>query len=206
MSRYCVFRYRVTKTRYRDFFPDIGPDIGKQNADIGTISGHTRSLPNPILPISGPISGIFPISVPISVQYRDIPVPCQNRYRVFHRYRARYGPDIAKNIGIYGYRNQKDPMSFPMCLQYRNIPTSGISDIGLFPDIGDDRRPPPGRLQHRPGGHCPGAPSGPACWSSALQTKGAVPWVLPTCLRTACYCRNCPGLGWCNILRVTGKT
>jgi hypothetical protein len=113
VSRYCVFRYRVTKTRYRDFFPDIGHDIGKKNADIGTISGHTRSLPNPILPISGPISGFFPISVPISVQYRDIPVPCQNRYRVFHRYRARYGPDIAKNIGIYGYRNQKKPDVIP---------------------------------------------------------------------------------------------
>ena len=40
--------------------PDIGffPDIG---TDIGTISGHTRSLPNPILPISGPISVFFPI-------------------------------------------------------------------------------------------------------------------------------------------------
>ena len=113
MSRYCSFRYRVTKTLYRDFFPDIGTDIGKKNADIGTISGHTRSLPNPILPISGPISGFFPISVPISGQYRDIPVPCQTRYRVFHRYRARYGPDIAKNIGIYGYRNQKNPDVIP---------------------------------------------------------------------------------------------
>ena len=114
MSRYCVLRYRVIKTRYRVIFLDIGPDIGNIGADIGTISGHTRSLPNPILPISGMISGFFPISVPISGQYRDIPVPCQKRYRGFHRYRARYGPDIAKNIGIYGYLDQKNSISFPM--------------------------------------------------------------------------------------------
>jgi hypothetical protein len=112
VSRYCVFRYRVTKTRYRVIFPDIGPDIGNIGADIGTISGHTRFLPNPILPISGPISGFFPISVPISGQYRDITVPCQSRYRGFHRYRARYGPDIAKNIGIYGYRDKKTRYRF----------------------------------------------------------------------------------------------
>jgi hypothetical protein len=122
----------VTKTRYRVIFPDIGPDIGNIGADIGTISGRTRSLPNPILPISGPISGFFSISATISGQYRDIPVPCQTRYRVFHRYLAQYGPDIAKNIGIYGYRNKKTSMSFPMCMKYRIIPISCTSDIGRF--------------------------------------------------------------------------
>jgi hypothetical protein len=209
VSRYCVFRYRVTKTRYRDFFPDIGPDIGNIGADIGTISGHTRSLPNPILPISGPISGFFPISVPISVQYRDIPVPCQNRYRVFHRYRARYGPDIAKNIGIYGYRNQKKPDVIPDVFAISQYTDIVYFRHRAFSLISGTIGGPPGRLQHRPGGHCPGAPTGPACWSSALQTKGAVPWVLPTSLRTACYCRKLPwsrpSLGWCHILRVTGK-
>ncbi len=150
-------------TRYRDFFPDIGPDIRNIGTDIGIISGHTRSLPNPILPISGPISGFFQILVPISGQYRDIPVPCQSRYRGFHRYRARYGPDIAKNIGIYGYWNQKTPMSFLMCLQYRNIPISCISYIGaIFPISGTIShllrlRPPP----------------------AALATAQVLQWVLP---------------------------
>ena len=150
-------------SRYRDFLPDIGPDIRKIVTDIGIISGHTRSLPNPILPRSGPISVFSPISVPISGQYRDIPVPCQSRYRVFHRYRARYDPDIAKNIGIYGYRQQKTPMSFPMCLQYHNIPISGISDIGTFFAISGTishllrLRPPP----------------------AALATAQVLQWVLP---------------------------
>ena len=201
MSRYCVFRYCVTKTRYRDFFPDIGTDIGKKDADIGTISGHTRSLPNPILPISGPISGFFPISVPISGQYRDIPVPCQTRYRVYHRYRARYGPDIAKNIGIYGYLDQKNSISFPMSSFF-------VCNIAIY-RYRVPAAPPPPACRTGPDSDSEAtvqAATGPACWSSALQTKGAVPWVLPTCLRTACYCRNCPGLGWCNILRVTGKT
>ncbi len=97
-----------------------------------TISGHTRSLPNPILPILCPISVFFPISATISGQYRDIPVPCQTRYWVFHRYRARYGPDIAKNIGIYGYLDKKTSISFPMCMQYRNIPILCTSDIWLW--------------------------------------------------------------------------
>lgn len=153
MSRYCNVRYRVIKTRYRVIFPDIGPDIGNIGPDIGTISGHTRFLPYPILPISCPISCFFPISDPISGQYRDIPVPCQTRYRVFHRYRARYGPDIAKNIGIYGYRVQKTSISFPMCIQYHNIPMSGISDIRVFFLISGTiyhllcSRPPPAAAQ-----------------------------------------------------------
>ena len=48
------------------FFPDIGPDIG-------SISGHTRFLPNPI-------SGFSPISCPIWTRYckkyRDIRISC----------------------------------------------------------------------------------------------------------------------------------
>jgi hypothetical protein len=63
-----------------------------------------------------PISdAILVISAPISVQHRDIPVPCQTRYyqylaryRVFTRYRLRYrvnigtSPFLAKpNIGFF---------------------------------------------------------------------------------------------------------
>jgi hypothetical protein len=62
---------------------------------------------------------------------------------------------MLKNIGIYACRGFEDVMA-------------------------DAAQPPPaGRT-----GHCAGAPTGPASWSSArldsLQTKGAVPWVLPT--------------------------
>ena len=96
MSRYCVFRYRVTKTRYRDFFPDIGTDIGKKNADIGTISGHTRSLPKPI-------SGFSPISSPIwsryCKKYRDIRISGSKKL------------DIVSDVEFF-------------CMQYRNIPIS----------------------------------------------------------------------------------
>ena len=101
MSRYCIFRYRVIMTRYRVIFHDIGPDIVNFCADIVTISCHTRSLPYTIFFISCPISCFFPISDTMSGQYRDIPVSCHTRYRVFHRYHARYGPDIAINIRIY---------------------------------------------------------------------------------------------------------
>ncbi len=179
MSRYCVFRYRAIKTRYRVIFPDIGPYIGNIGADIGTISGHTRSLPNPILPISGPISGFFSILATVLGQYRDITVPCQTRYWVFHRYRARFGPDMAKNIG-YTDIGTKKPRYRSQCVcniaiyRYCVLP---ISDV--FPDIGDyisPAAPPP------PVGYCLHP------WAQrATAEKG-------------------PGLGWCHILRVTCKT
>jgi hypothetical protein len=133
MSRYCIFRYRVIMTRYRVIFHDIGPDIVNFCADIVTISCHTRSLPYTIFFISCPISCFFPISDTMSGQYRDIPVSCHTRYRVFHRYHARYGPDIAINIRIYRCRVQKNTMSLPMCMQYHNIPMSGTSDVGFSP-------------------------------------------------------------------------
>ena len=144
MSRYCIFRYRVIMTRYRVIFHDIGPDIVNFCADIVTISCHTRSLPYTIFFISCPISCFFPISDTISGQYRDIPVPCHTRYRVFHRYHARYGPDIAINIRIYRCRVQKNTMSLPMCMHYYAI--SQHTDVGyfrcrVFSDIEDDISP-----------------------------------------------------------------
>jgi hypothetical protein len=102
-------------------------------------------------PISEPI---LVISVPISGQYPDIPVPGQTRYyqyraryRGFPRYRLRYrvnigtypflakpdigfftniGPDkvpIMQKISEYtDIGTIKTSISFPMCMQYRNIP------------------------------------------------------------------------------------
>jgi len=122
-------------------------------------------------PISEPISGK---KTPISVQYRDIPVPCQTRYyqyraryRVFSRYRYRYrvnigtypflakpdigfftdiGPDmvpILQKISGYTDIGTKKTRCHSRCVcniaiyRYRVFPISGV-----FPDIGDDRRPP----------------------------------------------------------------
>jgi hypothetical protein len=62
VSRYCIFRYCIIETRYHVIFPDIGPDICNIGADIRSISGHTRSLPNPI-------SGFSQISGPIWSRY-----------------------------------------------------------------------------------------------------------------------------------------
>jgi len=120
----------------------------------------------------------FPISdVPCQTRY------CKKgaRYRVFSRYRYRYrynigtypflaktdigfftdiGPDmvpILQKISGYTDIGTKKNRCHSRCVcniaiyRYRVFPISGV-----FPDIGDDRRPPPGRLQHRPGGHCPG--------------------------------------------------
>ena len=121
------------RPRYREYTQtDIGvcPDIA-----ISDIVSSRHDIVS-FFPISDPI---LVISAPISGQYRDIPVPCQTRYRVFHRYRARYGPDIANNIIIYECRVQKSTTSSPMCLQY--------TDIGYFPisgrlhDVRDDISP-----------------------------------------------------------------
>jgi hypothetical protein len=101
-----ISRYRP---RYRDNTrPDIRvcPDIAF--SDI-------------VSPRHDMISGKKP---PISVQYRDIPVPCQTRYyqyraryRVFSRYWNRY----RVNIGAY--------------------PFLAKTDIGFFTDIGPDMVP-----------------------------------------------------------------
>ena len=168
MSRY--------RPRYRDNTrPDIRvcPDIAF--SDIVS-PRHDIVI---FFPISEPISGK---KTPISVQYRDIPVPCQTRYyqyraryRVFSRYRYRY----RVNIGTYPFLAKPD-IGFFTDIEPDMIPIlqkiSGYTDIGskkrrchsrcvcnitiyryrvfpisgVFPDIGDDRRPPPGRLQHRP--------------------------------------------------------
>ena len=155
-----VSRYRVTNTRYRVIFPDIGPDIGNIGPDIGSISGHTRSLPNPI-------SGFSPISCPMWSRY------CKtiSEYTDIGSKKPRYRSRCVFNIGIY---------------RCRVFPISGCFLISgtIYHLLRQDRLL---------SGNCPGAPAGPASWSSALQTNGAVPWVLPTSLRTACYCRKRPG-------------
>ncbi len=120
---------------YRVIFPDIGPDIGNIGADIETISGQYRDIPVPcqtrfyqyrawyrvfpdIVPDIGSISG-HTRSLPNLISgFSPISGPIWSRY--------------FKNIGIYGYRDKKNPISFPMWMQYRNIPISGNSDIGRF--------------------------------------------------------------------------
>jgi hypothetical protein len=157
-----------------------------------------------ILPISCPISVFFRISATISGQYRDIPVPCQTRYRVFHRYRARYGPNIAK-ISEYTDIGTQKPQCRSRCVYniaiylYRVLPISGV-----FPDIWDDvspAAPPP------PAGACH---TGPEATVQALQPvqplgpspqlcrpKGQCHWYcLYPCAQRATAEKG-PGLGWC---------
>ena len=106
-------------------------DIGSLRHDI--VSKFT---------ISDPISSI---SGPISCTYRVHTVSRHHRYRVFHRYRARYGPDIANNITIYRDRRQFSTTSFPMWNQYRNIPRSAVYDIGAIHTISGPPAPMPRR-------------------------------------------------------------
>ncbi len=189
-SRYRT-RYWQYRRRYRDnigtypflakpditnIVPDIGffPDIGY---DICSISGHTRSLP---YPISG-----------------------------FHRYRARYGPDIAKNIGIYGYRDLKNLDVVPYVYtisQYTDIVyflyRAFFLILGMMYNLLRLLPPPaPAAQALKPlsrrsnrssllvrvlsSADQRGSVMGTAFLAQALQTKGAVPWVLPTSLRTA---------------------
>jgi hypothetical protein len=92
MSRYPP-RYSDNTRTYIRGCPDIAfSDIVSSRHDIVSF-----------FPISDPI---LVISAPISVQYRDIPVPCQTRYyqyraryRGFFRYRLRY----RVNIGTYPF-------------------------------------------------------------------------------------------------------
>jgi len=72
-------------------------------------------------PISDPISGK---KTPISVQYRDIPVPCQTRY---YQYRARY-----RVFSRYRYRYRVNIGTYPFLAK---------PDIGFFTDIGPDMVP-----------------------------------------------------------------
>jgi len=72
-------------------------------------------------PISDPISGN---KTPISVQYRDIPVPCQTRY---YQYRARY-----RVFSRYRYRYRVNIGTYPFLAK---------PDIGFFTDIGPDMVP-----------------------------------------------------------------
>jgi len=119
------------------------------------------TISDPILAISGPIS----------CTYRVQTVSRHRRYRVFHRYRARYGPDIANNITIYGNHVQKNTTSSPMCLQYHNIRISGTFRCrGVYMMSGTichllpvRLRPPPPALARRSDWSslriCPGAPT-----------------------------------------------
>ena len=93
---------------------------------------------------------IGPDITPISVSYRCIPVSCHHRYRVFRRYRPRYVPDIANNITIYRHRREFSTTSFPMCMQYHNIPISAFHDIGAIYTISGPiyyLPPPPAALR-----------------------------------------------------------
>ena len=117
------------------------------------------------------MSCFYPISGPISCTYRVQTVSRHSRYRVFHRYRARYGPDIANNITIYGNHVQKNTTSSPMCLQYHNIRISGTFRCrGVYMMSGTichllpvRLRPPPPALARRSDWSslriCPGAPT-----------------------------------------------
>ena len=132
---------------------------------------HIVYIPLVAIPDIGPISCFFPISGPISCTYRVHTVSRHRRYRVFHRYRARYGPDIANNITIYGNHVQKNTTSSPMCLQYHNIRISGTFRCrGVYMMSGTichllpvRLRPPPPALARRSDWSslriCPGAPT-----------------------------------------------
>ncbi len=72
-------------------------------------------------PISDPI---LAISALISVQYRDIPVPCQTRY---YQYRARY-----RVFSRYRYRYRYNIGTYPFLVK---------TDIGFFTDIWPDMVP-----------------------------------------------------------------
>ena len=101
----------TTMVPISECIPILGiPDIGSSGPDIVSFD-----------PISDPISSI---SVPISGQYRDIPVSCQTRYcknraryRFFFRHRVRY----RVNIGTH--------------------PLVAKPDIGFFNDIVPDMAP-----------------------------------------------------------------
>ncbi len=91
-------------------------------------------------PISDPI---LVISAPISVQYRDIPVPCQTRYyqyraryRFFSRYRLRY----RVNVGIYPFLAKPDIGFFTnigpdMVPILRDIRILGQKNLDVVPDV-----------------------------------------------------------------------
>jgi hypothetical protein len=134
-----VSRYRP---RYRDNTrPDIRlcPDIAF--SDIVSPRHDIVSF----FPISDPI---LVISAPISVQYRNIPVPCQTRYyeyraryRVSPRYRLRY----RVNIGTYpflanpipGFSPISGPIwsRLPILQKYRDIRISGQTNLDIVPDV-----------------------------------------------------------------------
>ena len=89
---------------------------------------------------------ILVISAPISVQYRDILVPCQARYyhyraryQVFSRYRLRY----RVNIGTYPFLSNPTsgflPISGPIwsryCKKYRDIRISEPKNPDAVPTV-----------------------------------------------------------------------
>jgi hypothetical protein len=127
-------------------YPDIVPDIGKIGDDIGSISGHTRFLPNPILRM--PDIGFFPdIGSDIgsmSGHTRFLPNPILRMPDI--GFFPDIGSDIGSmsgytrflpntisgfspiscptwtrycknlNIGLYGYRDQKKPQCRLRCV------------------------------------------------------------------------------------------
>jgi hypothetical protein len=192
MSRYRP-RYRYNTRPDIRVCPDIAfSDIVSPRHDIVSF-----------FPISDPI---LVISAPISVQYRDIPVPCQTRY---YQYRARYrGFSRCRlryrvNIGTYPFLAKPD-IGFSTDFGPDMVPIlqkiSGYTDIGTKKPRCRPRcvckfaiyryrvrafflvllRPAP----------APACSTGPEATVQALrpvQPVGPEPWVLPTSLRTACY-------------------
>ena len=148
------------RPRYRDntrtdirVCPDIAfSDIVSSRHDIVSFF----PISDPILVILAPISGQYrDIPVPCQTRYYQY----RARYRFFSRYRSRLRYRV--NIWTYPFLTKPDigfftdivpdmipimqkiseytdigtlktSTSFPMCIQYRNIPISCTSDIGRF--------------------------------------------------------------------------
>ncbi len=138
------------------FFPDIG-------YDIGSISGHTRSLPNPI-------SGFSPISALIwsryCKKYRNIQISGQKSL------------DIVP--GVYAISQCTNIVYF-LYLAFFLISGTIYHLLRL--------RPPPAAQDLRPLSRRSNR-SSLLVLSSADQRGGALG--TPTSLRTACYCRKRP--------------
>ncbi len=114
-------------------------------------------------------------------------------------YRALYGPDIAKNIGIYGYRDQKTSISFLMSQQC-------VCNIAIY-RYRVPAAPPPPACRTGPDSDSEATvqalqlvqPLGPQLCRPKGQCLG---YCLHPCAQRATAEKG-PGLGWCHILLKT---